>query len=60
VVDSMEDDLTSCECCGDLFEPDELYSHEDGNLYCHDCNYATEQDRLDGEADRLLGEMEDR
>ena len=60
MTDSREGDTVVCDRCGDLFEFEDMNSHEDGNLYCDDCNYATEEEKLWDRADSLRAELENR
>ena len=60
MLDPKEGDTVVCDGCGDLFEFEDMTRHEDGNLYCLSCNYATKEDRMWDEADRACAERDDR
>ena len=60
MLDPKEGDTVVCDGCGDLFEFEDLTHHDDGNLYCLSCNYATVEDRMWENADRLLSEEQNR
>lgn len=53
-------ELIECDRCGRGFEVETMSNHEDGNLYCESCNYATEQDKADGYADECQHAENDR
>jgi len=53
-IPQLEDDWSICDGCNEEFPLDELYNHADGNRYCIECNYQTEEDRLDGYADDCM------
>lgn len=55
-----ETDWTKCDKCDEEFDRETLHNHEDGNLYCDECNYMTEQDRIDGDADNMRDDAEER
>ena len=46
-----EPEFCECDACGEKFDREDMHRHEDGNLYCETCNYATKQDIIDGYAD---------
>lgn len=50
-------ELVTCDGCGEETPSDDLRLHEDGNWYCEECDYLTEQDRLDAAADDLFHSM---
>ena len=58
--DYQDEGTKKCDRCEEMFDGDDITRHEDGNDYCPDCNYETEEDRRDGEADRLRDELENR
>ena len=44
-------DTGTCDKCGEDFPNEDLYAHEDGNLYCGECCYMTKEDKLDALVD---------
>jgi len=60
MLDPREGDTVLCAKCGDSFEFEDLNQHDDGNLYCECCNYATEEEKLWDRADSLRAELENR
>ena len=46
----------TCDRCEGIGPIEDLTRHSDGNLYCPDCDYQTEEDRMDAEADRMMHE----
>ena len=52
-----DEETGTCDRCDAVGPIEDLYRHEDGNLYCPDCNYMTEEDRLDGLADEMRDEL---
>ena len=55
-----ETELIECDRCGEEFDVETMKSHEDGNLYCESCNYATRQDLDDAYADECQHAENDR
>jgi hypothetical protein len=55
--DHNEGDWSTCDGCNEQFPLEELYNHEDGNQYCSECNYETEEDRANARADDLYHSM---
>lgn len=53
-----ETDWTKCDRCDEEFDIEDMHHHEDGNIYCTECNYPTKQDLIDGEADRCCDELD--
>ena len=52
-------DYDMCDGCADPYPVEDLYRHEDGNLYCDHCNYETAEDRADARADDMFHSMRD-
>lgn len=46
-----ETEWEKCDGCEEEFDREDMYNHSDGNVYCSECVYMTDEDRRDGEAD---------
>ena len=49
-----------CDGCEEFGPYEDLIRHEDGNLYCPNCDYQTEEEKLWDRADSLRAELENR
>ncbi len=49
-------DTGKCDKCEESFPNEDLRNHDDGNVYCVDCNYMTKEDHLDALVDSYDGD----